>query len=1572
MEKILGLDLGTNSIGWAIIEVDDSNKPIRIIAMGSRIIPMGTDKQDYEKGVGITKNATRREKRTARKMNKRYKLRRNKLLFILHTLGMLPDQFQFKELNEYDKNGKRLRLVGSEENTFYNEKNKGIPIPIKLEELELLPIKKGTLQPDSLAFCQMKVDALTNPIELKDLGKILYNLNQLRGYSGGNNDDDKKKKKADDENDDETKKKSYEVLVQKVEIIKVEKSEDTFTVKDGKNKGEKQNKYDVTINFNDKEVEGQTELQNLKEKEGGEEELEIRISRKKDDSVTYKFALPQKSNWRKNMEAAEKILKEETLFISQLRLRDLQQSKWTRVRNRVFLRSRYKEEFDKIWDAQAKHYSILNDCPKETLEKIANYIFPGTSESQKKLRDTAINYEKNFDDKQWYEQLVAKNPKRQDEDDKTYIARLKANNSGLKYLIKQQIIYYQRPLKPQTELIGNCRFEKEEKTIPTSHPLFQEFRCWKQINNLYIASKGELTPIGYQTDLFGNKTAIYDSISKKTKTKYQYQNRYLTDDEKQAIFEKLLSQKEVGFGAVIDILNQTKTEKLDKKQKDYFLNGLNVKAKLKGCDTLISIKKNLGEYYDLFLSKDKNFVEKLWEVIYDTKNHDGSEYEPTSKRVSSISVELQKYSDEETSIKLALKLAQNIKFPRKYASLSVKAIQNILPLMRLNPQNISEQIQIKFESIKHLIDTGEIIDNMDYNLEDYVVDFVKDNPNILEKGGIMEAFAISLVYGKHTAEMIKAQIANYHDIKYEERNLRNPIVEQLANETMQVIKAIWKEYKFNPSELEIRVELARDLKNSAEEREKIWEGQRKNKKINDKVKERLQEDNIALTDENILKFRLYEQQKFRSPYTNKEIIPFAALFDKRQYDIDHIIPKSRYYDDSFSNKVICEAHINEEKSNRTAWEYIAQQNSKYKNEDGTLAIRSVEDYVQHINENFYGKKKKNLLAEKIPTNPVERQLKDTQYISVAVKNELAKIVGSENVKTSTGEVTDFLRSRWGLKKLFMELTENRFRQMELWDLDENGNPKTKWIKKEVIDDGEKKKNIYEIKNWSKRYDHRHHAIDALVVALTQQSHIQRLNNLNKYVQDELTKRKDEYKIEQKEDETILDAFFNLEANRRDEILRTMESSRKFEAPFPDLVKQAREHLETMVISHKPKDKLGIKVDDKTQKKQLKIRAALHEETYYGKLNSRDTKRVEISTLSITKNKTTKKEEIVVLIDKVLESEIIIHRNLLDENGKELFQSMKEAFTGEGVKIFNDKRVANGKQPVYKVKIWYNKKEKKESGLQRLYDSNEKRSVITGDNYLFIVMLKKLKDVTERVFTVASLYDSVAISNKLLKDNDSDFKRKIVSEKRLELKYQIIKEFEQEQLELKEKIIKERGKKREESKRKLQENQDDFDYFIDESGELKLIPLFTLQQNELVYFPTNNDPIPSFSADEFAKWIELNENKKKLSERIYKVVKIDNPGLCHFIPHNYANHISVAKDLTKDELEQLKVQNESKKKIPKKDLNFVEFSSYGNCSPYEVGQIFINYLKNGSKVKPLRIQDTCIKIQTDWLGNIKLL
>lgn len=1395
-KKILGLDLGTNSIGWALICKDEK----KILGMGSRIIPMGTDKLDYEKGAGITKNADRRTARTIRKMNKRYKLRRNKLLFILNELGILPDQFQFRG---------------------------GIPEPTKLQELELLPIRKGTLQLDSLNHYQLRVAALTQKIAAKDLGKILYQFNQLRGYAGGSNNDEIKKKKEETTEDENEKKKSYEVITQKITILKIEKSDRTYKVKGGKNKGQELPLFNVIFLLDDEEKEGNTMLQTLEA--GKDEELEIRIKQtKKGENII--IALPQKTNWKKQMEATEEVIKTEKLFISQLLLRDLLNSKWTKIRNRVILRHRYQEEFDAIWEEQAKHHSILNNCPNEKLTTIVNYLYPGSSQTQKELRQQGIK-------------------------------------GGLKYIIKEQVIYYQRPLKSQTELISKCQFEKEEKVIATSHPLFQEFRCWKQINQLYIRSK----------------EGIFNE--KKGKIIFKYSDRYLTNEQKNTIYLKLQDQKQVGFSDVAKIVGL-------KNDNSEYLNGLNVKAKLKGCDTTISIKKILSEEYNTLIQKDKEIIFKIWDSLFDLKNS-GSEYDKKSKKVSSLIDILMNVIDEEKATTIALKLAQSISYPRKYASLSAKAIENILPLMQLNPSGINIHTKENFEKIKHAIDTGELLEG----IEPYMVEYMISNPEIIETGGMMDSFAASLVYGKHTTDNIKPTIKNYHDIRYNpNRNLRNPIVEQITNEALQVIKAIWKEYKFNPDELEIRIELARDLKNSAAEREKIYKGQLNNQKQNIRIKERLAEERIPVTDENIIKYKLYEQQKYISPYSGNSLE--VNRFD--EYEIDHIIPKSRLFDDSISNKVLVEGFLNKEKSNRTAWEYISQQNTKYQ-------ICSIERFINLVNDNYFGKKKKNLLLEKIPTDFIERQIKETQYIALAVKAELAQIIGSNNVKSSTGMITDFLRSRWGLKKLFMELTERRFKQMELWD------SSNKWVTREF--DERKNKDILKIKNWSKRYDHRHHSIDALVVALTEQSHIQKLNNLNKELQDWLVKHKDEIKLEVKEDETILEAFFNLEEKRREDIQKEMPGFRNFDSQFDNLVRQAREHLEAMVVSHKPKDNLTIQLNDKTQKKEIKIRGSLHEATLYGKHNGQDTKTVSISNLTA--------KDIEKIVDPVLKAEINSHRS------KSEYGSVKEALTGEGLKAFNESRFQRKKPeslkpPVYKLKIYYNNKEVKQSSLQRLYDNNDKLSVKTGGNYLFLVMEKTNLNtgIKERAFDIVSLYDAADIAKREWKNQTEDFKKKI---------------FE--------------------------------DYLtINKADKV----LFALQQNELVYLPENaDDPVLKFTSDEFNKWISVKENKKRFNKRVYKVVKFSG-GDCFFIPHNYANTISVAKDLTEEQKNELK-KKYGEKDIPKKEMNFVEYGSYRDSAPVEVNEHFVRGLTDKSyKIKPMKIQDYCIKIETDWLGNVKLV
>jgi len=142
---------------------------------------------------------------------------------------------------------------------------------------------------------------------------------------------------------------------------------------------------------------------------------------------------------------------------------------------------------------------------------------------------------------------------------------------------------------------------------------------------------------------------------------------------------------------------------------------------------------------------------------------------------------------------------------------------------------------------------------------------------------------------------------------------------------------------------------------------------------------------------------------------------------------------------------------------------------------------------------------------------------------------------------------------------------------------------------------------------------------------------------------------------------------------------------------------------------------------------------------------------------------------------------------------------------------------------------------------------------------------------------------------------------------------------------------------------------------------------------LVYLPTEkDDEVLSKSKTEFIDWIAIPDNKKAFSKRVYKVVKFTGKD-CFFISHNIANPISVPKDLSKAEQDILK-EKYGEKKIPKQEKNYEEFGSFGTCAKTEVNNEFIKELvlkKNFNGESPLKIQESCIKIQIDWLGNISL-
>jgi CRISPR subtype II RNA-guided endonuclease Cas9/Csn1 len=1447
MKIILGLDLGTNSIGWALVEMDYERKLVRIIAMGSRIIPMGQELSKFEQGQAQTKNANRRLTRGTRKLNKRYKQRRNKLIYVLQQLGMLPEQIKLSE-------------------AFLN--------PLKIDKVCILPIEKRQKQYSALDLLELRVKALTEPITLQELGRIIYLFNQLRGYSGGGNEPDKEEGNDESvENEETNKKKSYVTLCKIVSLSVPEKV--VF-------KNKEVNKYRVSVETEDGILEGDSFLDILKEGESLELFVNITTSQKYGETITFK--LPNKTDWRKKMEILEKELsgftneKGEKGFLSEYLLSILKENRWAKIRNNVILRSRYQAEFDRIWQTQSENkeselYKVLQNIPQEKLSEMLHFIFPGTKETQEKYRQEGLE-------------------------------------KGLFHIIRNQIIYYQRDLKDQSNLISDCRFEKGEKAIAKSHPTFQEYKIWEQINKLIINTK------------------IENGTNRKGEIKYKYVDKPIPAPLKEWLFEELQTKKEISFSTIFTKLK--KEYKL--KEGVEFLNGMNPKAKLRGNETKFLFKKALGENLWLQLGlddKDRQF--ELWDILYNAK---GNEYELDSERTSQVVSFIRKYATEISDIGQTAIQISKIKFNRSYAALSQKAIEKILPLVRCGKyfdNNLSETIT---EKITKLLN-----ENVADPFEKAAQEYLENNIYLLLEGGIMNAYATILIYGKHTEKEYAAneQIDNYDKIvRLTQGELRNPLVEQLISEMLMVVKDIWKEFGKKPDE--IRIELARELKNNAERREKMYKQSRANQTTNDEVKNLLIELKQEITLANIEKYkiwasqenleekfikaykdpskseiekmRLWREQGHVSPYT-KQPIPLSKLFDKGEYDVDHIIPQSRYFDDSFTNKVIAETTVNRDKSNRTAMEYFEAGSS-------ISSVLSKEDFIDHVNKMFQGAKRKNLLATKVPEDPVARQMKETQYISVRVKEELYKIVGNGNVKTTTGGVTDYLRNQWGLTDKFKQLLKSRYENVQPMLAETEYENYTKAIeakRKEYKEKGieftdvvlskekfidwynqnfiQKKNNKLVIKGWSKRIDHRHHAIDALIIACTEPAHIKRLNDLNKELQIWL----DEHKKEILPDfegtpSELLDEILNLDEEKRKEIFNQIEKFKSIDLPWAGFPEDAESAIQSIIVSQKPKDKLLIQPDI-NGKLQIKIRGALHEETLYGKSQGVETYRIPLLKLAGKKFATEK------TIDKIANEYLkaVIKQHLKDFNNKK-----EEAFSAEGILALN-KKIAEKKRekewkrkgkkkqigetashtPINSIKIFYRDpakiKQKKgqeevEDALQRLDRKkafNKNLYVATGGNYLFAVMEKDGK----RIFDIISFFDAV----NLLKDKFNEATDK--------------KNFNKEQV---------------------------FKNYFEEKNKAKL--LFTLKQGDPVYMPVGNEEV--ITDPHSSLYEDFWNDKMARSRNIYYVTKFSGKQI-YFIKHNIANPI----------------------------INKQEF---GSQNAYE-------------KVNDLSIKEYCVKITINRLGNI---
>ena len=418
----------------------------------------------------------------------------------------------------------------------------------------------------------------------------------------------------------------------------------------------------------------------------------------------------------------------------------------------------------------------------------------------------------------------------------------------------------------------------------------------------------------------------------------------------------------------------------------------------------------------------------------------------------------------------------------------------------------------------------------------------------------------------------------------QKNDLRQPIVEKILNQLVNIVNALLeKEGTID----EIRVELARELKQSKDERNEAFKRNNQNERQNKEYAERIKEYGLTPTRNRIMKMKMWEESEYTCMYCGQPI-NVTEFLQGADVEREHIIPRALLFDNSFTNQVCSCRRCNSQKGMRTAYDFIADD----KGQEG------LDLYIERINDLFDRKKisrsKLNRLLvshkayvsrkaqgketeedKELWENFIDRQLRQSQYIAKKSVEMLQQVC--KNVYTTTGSVTDFVRHQWGYDEILHDLNFERFKKAEL----------TTMVTQ--LHSG-KEVEVERITNWTKRLDNRHHAVDALAIACTTQGMIQRLNTLNacrNEMLDELNS-KDERVIDP--ERSMLEKWINSQPHI--------------------CYAQAKDEVDKIIVSQRPNTRITVpgkryvtKNGKRTQAQTGIIvpRGALHAEFVYGRI-----------------------------------------------------------------------------------------------------------------------------------------------------------------------------------------------------------------------------------------------------------------------------------------------------------------------------------------------------------------------------------
>ena len=1315
---ILGLDLGTNSIGWAVINTSKRESgedlPTGINCGGVRIIPMDAAALgDFDRGNSKSQTADRTKYRSVRRLYERSKLRRERLHRVLDLLGFLPLHYS-SQLNRYGK-----FLDATEPKLPWRKDEQGRWIFIFEDSFnEMLAdfcqnqpemVSRGQKIPYDWTIYFLRKKALTQKIAKEELAWILLNFNQKRGYY---------QLREDEQQERPSKTRQYFDSQIVTDIIDTNQTYKGMRV------------LSVIL---ENGMKGKIFRKEVPDWIGQKKDIIITIDIDKDGKDKYDdngelschFKIPTEQEWDNQWELIKAKTQNDLnvsgktvgAYIYDTLLKTPKQKIKGKL-VRTIERKYYKDELRLILEKQKEFHPELQD--RALFEACLEELYPQNDAHRNLI-----------------------------------------SNRDLIYLLIDDVLFYQRPLKSKKSLIADCPYEEYThidkntgevqrfgvKCIAKSHPLFQEFRLWQFISNLRIYQREKAVD--------GKLCLDVDVTSEFLKN----------EDDYTGLFDWLNQQKSVNQNAFL------KCPLLGLKKNDmakYRWNYVEDKP-YPGNETRTLILGQLGKVglSADFLTREKE--EALWHILYSI-----SDKEELKKALGSFA---KKHGLDGNFVDVFLKTPP---FKKDYGAYSAKAIKKLLPLMRMgkywNEAGIDKQTRIRIDKI--------ISGEYDEKIKMRVRDMAMHLNNVSSFKGLPAWLACYVVYDRYSEAKEVRKWKTPLDIddylkKFKQHSLHNPIVEQVVLETLRTVRDIWKQVGYID---EIHVELGREMKKTKAERADMTRRIQENENANLRIKALLTEfmnpefeienvrpyspsqqdllriyeecalnsvdklpDEIAAiikkfnesdikkrpTTSEVLRYKLWLEQKYRSPYTG-EMIPLGKLFTPA-YEIEHIIPQARYFDDSLSNKVICESEVNKLKSNMLGYEFI----SKHHGEKVQLAggrcveILSINAYERLVKDN-YGRnaaKMKKLLMDDIPEQFIARQLNDSRYISKLIKSLLSNIVRedgeqeemSKNVIACTGSVTDRLKKDWGINDVWNRIILPRF--LRLNELTGSNNFTSLNSSGDLIPAMplELQKGFNK-----KRIDHRHHAMDAIVIACASRNIVNYLNNES--------------------------ASRNAKISRYD-LQRLLCDKRKtdnkgnyrwfIKKPWDAFTQDVYNALQGVIVSFKQNLRVINKTTNRYQhyndgKKVMvsqrkgdswAIRKPMHKETVFGEVNLRDIKTVTLKEVLKNPNSIVEKDfkkKLKELLGQNLNEKQI--RNYFDEN-KDIWQDID----------------------LKKIKVYYFSKETKDRlfAVRKLLDTSFDKKKIMGsvtDTGIQKILIRHLEANSNDV-TLAFSPEGIEMMNK---------------------------------------------------------------------------------------------------------------------------------------------------------------------------------------------------------------------------------